>query len=130
MRIKKLRRQASRLCSDLSIKTPSIHALANQLSGGNQQKIVVANWLALEPKVLLLSDPAKGVDVQAKADLYDLVTELADAGTTVIVYASDNKELLGVCDRILVVYEGRIVADVLNQDITERDLVNAAMRIN
>ena len=130
MRIKKLRSQASRLCSDLSIKTPSIHALANQLSGGNQQKIVVANWLALEPKVLLLSDPAKGVDVQAKADLYDLVTKLADGGTTVIVYASDNKELLGVCDRILVVYEGRIVKDMPNENITERDLVNAAMRIS
>jgi len=128
MRMKALRRQCSIVCSELAIKTPSIHSFANQLSGGNQQKVVVANWLDLKPKVLLLSDPAKGVDVQAKADLYDLVVKLADEGTTVIVYASDNEELLRVCNRILVIYEGRIVEDVRNDNITERDLVNTAMR--
>jgi len=128
MRMKKLRKLCSRICSDLAIKTPSIHASVNQLSGGNQQKVVVANWLDLKPKVLLLSDPAKGVDVQAKADLYELVVNLADEGTAVIVYASDNEELLLVCNRILVIYEGTIVEDVINEDITERDLVNAAMR--
>lgn len=128
MRMKKLRAQCSRICTELAIKSPSIHLLAHQLSGGNQQKVVVANWLDLKPKVLLLSDPAKGVDVQAKVDLYDLVVTLADEGTAVIIYASDNEELLRVCNRILVVYEGSIVADVANENITEKDLVNAAMR--
>ena len=128
--MKNLRNQSSILCSELSIKTQSIHVPANQLSGGNQQKIVAANWLELAPKVLLLNDPAKGVDVQAKADLYDLVVKLADKGTTVVVYASDNEELLRVCNRILVIYEGRIVKDVANENISERDLVNAAMRSN
>lgn len=128
MQMKRLRALSHNLCKELTIQTPSVHTLANQLSGGNQQKVVVANWLHLKQKVLLLSDPAKGVDVQAKADLYNLVVELAESGTAVLVYASDNEELLRVCDRILILYEGQIVKDVKNKDITERELVNAAMR--
>ena len=123
-----LKEAVRKLCADLRIKTPSIFTPVGELSGGNQQKVVVANWLPLEPKVLLLSDPAKGVDVQAKAELYDLLRRLAERGTGVLLYASDNEELLRACDRILVIYEGSIVGELVNRGLTERDIVDASVR--
>ncbi len=123
-----LRDSVRRLCQDLRVKASSIHTPVDELSGGNQQKVVVANWLPLEPKVLLLGDPAKGVDVQAKAELYGLVRRLAEAGTGVLLYASDNEELLRACDRILVIYEGSIVGELVNQGLSEGDVVNASVR--
>jgi len=123
-----LKAQVRQLCAELRVKTESIFTPVGQLSGGNQQKVVVANWLPLKPKVLLLSDPAKGVDVQAKAELYDLLRRLAEEGTGVLLYASDNDELLRACDRILVVYEGSIVGELVNEGLTERDVVDASVR--
>ncbi|HET6414186.1 MAG TPA: sugar ABC transporter ATP-binding protein [Anaeromyxobacter sp.] len=123
-----LKEAVRRLCADLRVKTPSIFTPVGELSGGNQQKVVVANWLPLDPKVLLLSDPAKGVDVQAKAELYDLLRRLAERGTGVLLYASDNEELLRACDRILVIYEGSIVGELANRGLTERDIVDASVR--
>jgi ribose transport system ATP-binding protein len=123
-----LKDSVRRLCEDLHVKASSIFTPVGELSGGNQQKVVVANWLPLEPKVLLLSDPAKGVDVQAKAELYGLVRRLAESGTGILLYASDNDELLRTCDRILVIYEGSIVGELVNQGLTEGDIVNASVR--
>lgn len=128
LRMKALKDSCRHVCRQLSLKTPSIFTPAGELSGGNQQKVVVANWLPLNPKVLLLSDPAKGVDVQAKADLYNLLTKIAAQGTAVVLYASDNEELLSFCNRILVLYEGVVVEDVINKEIDEKYLMNAAMR--
>lgn len=128
LKLRELKKISKQLCDSLTIRTPSIHKLANELSGGNQQKVVVANWLPLNPKILLLSDPAKGVDVQAKSDLYDLILGLAEQGTAILLYASDNEELIKVCDRILVLHEGFVLEDVVNEDIDEKYLVNAAMR--
>lgn len=95
------------------------------LSGGNQQKVVVGKWLSLEPKVLLLSDPAKGVDVEAKAELYKLVCALAAEGAAVILYASDNEELLSICDRFLIMFEGRVVDELINDCMTDEMLTAA-----
>lgn len=93
-----------------------------QLSGGNQQKVVVGKWLRMKPAIWLLSDPAKGVDVQAKAELYNIMSELAKDGASILLYASDNEELLSICDRILVMFEGRIVAEVKNDCLTDEEL--------
>jgi ribose transport system ATP-binding protein len=126
--IKDLQKLSRQLVQDLSLKTESLKTPVSLLSGGNAQKVVVAKWLPLKPKLLLLSDPAKGVDVQAKADLYDLVSQIAREGTSVFVYASDLNELIQVCDRILVMYEGQIVEDLRNDDIDEEFLMERCLR--
>ncbi|UCF97777.1 MAG: sugar ABC transporter ATP-binding protein [Spirochaetaceae bacterium] len=107
---------ASKLARDLTLKTDSLSNPVTALSGGNAQKVVVAKWLPIEPKVLLLSDPAKGIDVQSKADLYKLVGDIAMGGTSIFLYASDLNELLHICDRILIMYEGRIVDELTNSE--------------
>ena len=84
----------------------------SQLSGGNQQKVVVGKWLALSPKVLLLNDPTKGVDVGTRQNLYAIISQLTEKGTSVILYASDTEELIDNCDRVLIVFEGRIVKEL------------------
>ena len=124
---KDLQDLSRQLVQDLSLKTESLKTPVALLSGGNAQKVVVAKWLPLKPRLLLLSDPAKGVDVQAKADLYDLVTQIAQEGTSVFVYASDLNELIQACDRILVMYEGRIVEDLLNKNIDEEFLMERCL---
>jgi ribose transport system ATP-binding protein len=88
---------------------------------------VVGKWLPLKPQVLLLSDPAKGVDVQAKKELYELVYNLARQGTSVILYASDNEELVDNCDRVIVLYEGQIVAELSGEALTEDNLVATSL---
>ena len=126
--MKERQNMTRKLVQKLSLKTESLKTPVSLLSGGNAQKVVVAKWLPLKPRLLLLSDPAKGVDVQAKADLYDLVSQIAEEGTSVFVYASDLNELVQACDRILVIYEGRIVEDLLNKDIDEEFLMERCLR--
>ena len=125
---KKYRDESRNVVSSLSIKTESIETELQNLSGGNQQKVVVGKWLPLNPHVLLLSDPAKGVDVQAKKELYELVRNLARQATSVILYASDNEELVSHCDRVFVLYEGRIVEELFGEKLTEDNLVAASLR--
>ena len=122
--------EASKIVETLSIKTSSVNTEIINLSGGNQQKVVIGKWLPLEPKVLLLSDPAKGVDVQAKMELYEVVKQLAENGTAVVLYASDNDELIRHCDKVLVMYEGEIVELLENNNITEERLITASLRSN
>ncbi len=100
-----------------------------KLSGGNQQKVVFGRWLQFMPTVLLLNDPAKGIDIQAKDALFALTHELADRGTTVILYSSSNEELITNCDRVLIMFEGRIVDEFGYDDITEDNLVKSSLRV-
>jgi ribose transport system ATP-binding protein len=125
---KKYREEVGTVITSLSIKTESLETELQNLSGGNQQKVVVGKWLPMNPNILLLSDPAKGVDVQAKKELYELVKNLAAQGTSVILYASDNEELVNHCDRIFVLYEGQIVEELQGESITEDNLVTASLR--
>jgi ribose transport system ATP-binding protein len=126
--MKSLREISKNLVHELSLKAESLRTAVSFLSGGNAQKVVIAKWLPLKPKVLLLSDPAKGIDVQTKADLYSLVNKVAEEGTSVLVYASDLKELLKVCDRILVMFEGNIVDCMVNKDLDEGVLMERCLR--
>jgi len=114
----------------LSIKAPGIDAPVNTLSGGNQQKVVVGKWLSFDIKVLLLADPAKGVDVGAKRDLYEYIVNLAkEKKIGVILYASDNEELIQYTDRLLIMYEGRIVATLTGADINDDMITATSMRV-
>jgi ribose transport system ATP-binding protein len=103
--------------------------VVSQLSGGNQQKVVVGKWLSLNPEILLLNDPTKGVDVGARRNLYEIILRLAEKGTSVILYASDNEEFIDNCDRVLIVFEGRIVREIGADDISEEKLVVSSLNI-
>jgi len=96
------------------------------LSGGNQQKVVIAKWLALRPKVLILDEPTRGIDVGAKAEVHHLISELAAQGVAVLMISSELPEILGMSDRILVMREGRIVGDVARADASQEGIMRLA----
>ena len=121
-----IRRRALEIIARLDIKSSGPAQTVGALSGGNQQKVVIGKWLPLATKVLLLSDPAKGVDVHAKNEIFAAVERLATAGASVLLYASDFNELLGLCDRVLVVYAGRIVGEFAGETMTEYNLLAAS----
>jgi ribose transport system ATP-binding protein len=106
------REQADEAIKDLSIKVASPAVTAGSLSGGNQQKLLIARWIAINPKVLILDEPSKGVDIGAKAEIYRIVNELASKGVAVLVISSELPEAIGMSDRILVMREGNIVGEL------------------
>jgi ABC-type sugar transport system ATPase subunit len=113
--------------SRLRVKTPSIEQRIVNLSGGNQQKVVLAKWLATEPKVLLLDEPTRGIDINAKKEIYALIDELAQSGLGVVMVSSELPEILGIADRIIVLCEGRKTAEFSRAEATEEKIVNAAL---
>lgn len=120
---KKYRKEAWDIFEKLSVRAPNIDSKISTLSGGNQQKIVVGKWLPFDIHVLLLADPAKGVDVAAKRDLYDFVIRLVkEKNMSVILYASDNEELIHYCDRLLIMYEGKIAEELTGTDINDENI--------
>ena len=96
------------------------------LSGGNQQKALLARWLATSPKVLIVDEPTRGVDIGAKAEIHRLLREYANAGHGVIVVSSEMPELLGLCDRIIVLHEGSLAGEVSGRTATEQELIHLA----
>ncbi len=121
------RQATEREIKRLHIATPSANEEIQFLSGGNQQKVVLARWLARMPRILLLDEPTAGIDVGAIADVHQIVRDLAEQGTTVVISSSDFEELLSLCHRIVVMRRGTIVAEVHPQEITEASLVHVAM---
>jgi ABC-type sugar transport system ATPase subunit len=119
------RREAERLLKAWRIKAPSVDALPDALSGGNQQKVVLAKWLATSPRVLLLDEPTKGVDVGAKFEIHEIIREQASRGLGCLVVSSDLPEVLALCTRILVMREGRIQGE-LGSDVTEEAVMRLA----
>jgi len=111
----------------LAIKAPSLDTPVSRLSGGNQQKVVLARWLARQPKVLILDEPTRGVDVGAKAEIYGLIRDLTRAGLGLIVISSEMPELIGLSDRILVMAGGRITGAFTAPDFDEEAILRAAM---
>lgn len=115
--------RADRQIASLRIKTRSPFSLANQLSGGNQQKVVIGKWLEIAPQVVLLDDPTRGVDVGAKREIYLLIRQLSAEGRIVLFNSTELPELIGLCDRILVMYRGRLAGALEGSAINERDLL-------
>jgi putative multiple sugar transport system ATP-binding protein len=112
----------------LNIKTPSVTAITGKLSGGNQQKVVLSKWMYSDPDVLILDEPTRGIDVGAKYEIYTIINRLADEGKGVIVISSELPELLGICDRIYTLAEGRITAEVQRADATAEYLMQHMTR--
>ena len=119
---------ATQSAERLAVKTADIHAPVTSLSGGNQQKIIIGRWLLTQPKVLLLDDPTRGIDVGAKAELYRLMDQLCREGLGIILTSSELPELLTVCDRILVLSEGRLTGEFNRAEATEEKIMEAATR--
>jgi ribose transport system ATP-binding protein len=111
---------------DLGVKTPSIEQAVQYLSGGNQQKVVLGKWLARAPRVLLLDEPTRGIDVGAKSDIYRLIRALTDRGMAILMISSQLEEIIGLCDRVLVIHEGRPRGILLKAQLTEEAIMHLA----
>jgi ribose transport system ATP-binding protein len=114
----------------LQIKSDGIDGPVGALSGGNQQKVVIGKWLMTKPGIILLNDPARGIDVGTKQDLYKLLRRLADEGVAILFYSTDYDELVGCCDRVLVLYDGAVVRVLEGAEITERNLIASALNLS
>jgi ribose transport system ATP-binding protein len=110
----------------LRIRTPSLATTVANLSGGNQQKVVLAKCLLTNPSVLLMDEPTRGIDVGAKAEIYALMSELAGRGAAIVMASSELPELLSMCDRILVLCEGRVTAELTREEATQERILEAA----
>ena len=110
-----------------NIKAQSEKTIAGTLSGGNQQKVIIAKWVQANCDIIIFDEPTRGIDVGAKAEVYAVMKELADAGKCVIMVSSELPETLGICDRIIVMREGEIMADMVNNQLTEEDIVRYAV---
>jgi rhamnose transport system ATP-binding protein len=121
---------AERLVARLAVRTPSIEVPAEALSGGNQQKLVLAKWLATEPKVLILDEPTRGVDVGAKAEIHRLILNLAADGKALLLISSELPEILALCDRILVLRDGRLAGELPASAATQESVLHLALPAN
>src|SRR5471032_2848647 len=119
-----------RMMALLAIKSFSVDAPVGSLSGGNQQKVVIAKWLIREPRILLLSDPTRGIDVGTKQEIYQLLRRLADEGAAIVFYSTDYDELIGCCDKVLVLYDGTVKRVLTGAEITERALIGSALNMD
>ena len=114
----------------LQIKIGASSDAVSTLSGGNQQKVVIAKWLMTEPRVILLNDPTRGIDVGTKQELYRLMRELADQGAAILFYSTDYDELIGCCDRVAIMYDGRIVRELKDDELNETNIVASSLNID
>ncbi len=121
------RRFGQQYLQRLRIRCSSLDQNITELSGGNQQKVIIAKWLAAECELFIFDEPTRGIDIGAKAEIYQIMRELADAGKSILMVSSELPELLGVCDRIAVYKEGRIAEILDNCDATEEDIMRIAM---
>jgi ribose transport system ATP-binding protein len=114
-------------CMELKIKAASVEAKAGTLSGGNQQKIVLAKWLSMKPRVILFDEPTRGIDVGAKAEIYQLMRRLAGEGVAILMISSDMEEILGNSDRVAVMHEGRLTGVLQRSECTEEAVMKLAV---
>jgi ribose transport system ATP-binding protein len=125
---KEVNATADRYIKELNIKIASPQQQVSNLSGGNQQKVVIARWLSIAPKVLLLDEPTRGVDIGAKTEIHKIVSKLAENGLAVLMISSELPEVLGVSDRILVMCEGRLTGELSREEATQEKIMYLATR--
>jgi L-arabinose transport system ATP-binding protein len=111
----------------LSVRTPSLQQTIGLLSGGNQQKAILGRWLSENVRVLMLDEPTRGIDVGAKREIYEIIYELAEQGVGILLVSSELPEVLGVCDRILVMREGALVGELPREEATEENVIRLAL---
>ena len=126
IRDKELTRLAQTMVDELNVKTTSIESETAMLSGGNQQKVVLAKWISLHPKVLLLDEPTRGVDVKSKSEIYRLIEKMVAQGIAVLVISSDLEEILRISDRVLVMHEGKLAGQLQRNQLSEEAVMNLA----
>jgi ABC-type sugar transport system ATPase subunit len=114
---------AHRYVDELRIRTPGIDVPVQQLSGGNQQKVVIGKWLAQRPRIWLLDEPTRGIDVGAKSEIFRLMGDLAAEGTAILMSSSELIDLLGMCDRVLVMFRNQVVGELSRDEATEERVV-------
>jgi ribose transport system ATP-binding protein len=118
---------ARRATISLRVKAPSIETIVSQLSGGNQQKVVLARWLSLSPRVVVLDEPTRGIDVGARAEIYQVMRDLAAAGTAILMVSSDIEEIIAVSDRVAVMHDGRITGILPREACTPERVMQLAV---
>ncbi len=124
---RKERKDAEEMREKLRIKTPNVDFPAQNLSGGNQQKVVIAKWLLQDPKVFIMDEPTRGIDVGAKYEIYKIMCDLAERGAGVIMISSELPEIIGVCDRTLVMAEGRVTGEVMREEFSQERIMSFAL---
>jgi ribose transport system ATP-binding protein len=121
--------KVNEMVNALRIRIGSVNDTMESLSGGNQQKVVLAKWLMLDARCILLMDPTRGIDVGTKQEIYALLRNLADNGTSILFYSTDYDELIGLCDRVLIMYKGEIVRILIGDEITDSNIVTASLNL-
>ena len=114
------------MASKLGVKAHSLDLEAGSLSGGNQQKVVIAKWVGKQPNIIIMDEPTRGIDVGAKRDIYELMNELTANGVSIIMVSSELPEVLGMSDRIMVVHEGHIAGELLHDEATQEKIMTLA----
>ena len=114
----------------INIKTPNRNQLIKNLSGGNQQKVILAKWLMLSPEVLIIDEPTRGIDVGAKKEIYELLNDLKASGKAIIMISSDLPEVLGISDRIMVMSEGKISGELSREEASQETIMKLAVGMN
>lgn len=120
----------AQMVEKLRIKVGSVEDPVHSLSGGNQQKVVIAKWLMAQPRVLLLNDPTRGIDVATKQEIYLLLRQLASQGVAILLYSTDYEELIGLADRVAIMYEGRIARTLHGEEINEHAIVASSLNVS
>jgi ribose transport system ATP-binding protein len=128
--VRQIRAAAHKMVDDISIKTPSLEVDVQTLSGGNQQKVVIGNWLNNHPSILMMDEPTRGIDIQAKEQIFDLIKELSNQGIAILFVSSEIEEVLDVADRILLINQGRLIGEVKAAETTLEQLMALVMKEN
>lgn len=123
---KLVKKISDKIISNFNVKTPSINQIVKNLSGGNQQKIVIGKWIERSPKVLIFDEPTRGIDVQAKTEVYKILNTLKEQSIGVVIISSELPEILGITDRILVMREGTISGEIMTKEATQESIMNLA----
>ena len=113
----------------LRVKTPSYDQLVKFLSGGNQQKVVIAKWLTLAPEIIIMDEPTRGIDVGAKSEIYDIISDLAGQGKAIIMISSELPEIIGMCDRTIIMHEGDITGELDRSEFSQEAIMRYAIGI-
>jgi ABC-type sugar transport system ATPase subunit len=128
VRARSQREIAQEYVKALSIATPSISQTTSNLSGGNQQKVVVAKWLSAKPKLLIMDEPTRGIDVGAKAEVHALMSRLAKEGMGILMISSEMPEIIGMSDRVVVMCQGRVTGEFSRPNLSQEEIMTCATR--